>query len=400
MSHYRMRAYIVSRKVYIGCLATITATLCMAHPIYAQDHHNHSGIPGQTTSHAHNHLRADGHAPVGVMGDHVHKQGDWMFSYRYMRMDMEGNRIGTDSVTPEEIVTTVPNQNPVTTPNGMAVVPPFLRVVPTKMTMDMHMFGAMYAPTDNITLMAMLPLIRKEMDHITFQAPNPMMGIPPNNTNRIGGFTTKTEGIGDFKLTALYRLYDDRVHHLHANIGISAPTGSIKERDTIFDPFGRTPNVRLPYAMQLGTGTWDLLPGITYSGRIGDLSWGAQYRAEIRLEDENDEGYAWGDKHMVTSWVAYQFAPWISASVRANYTYQDEIDGFDPQIGGPVQTAYPEFYGGERLELFGGVNLVGQTGWLRGHRLAIEAGAPVYQDLNGPQMETDWTVIVGWQKAF
>ncbi len=376
------------------------AALLLSVPTAHADQDTHpSDVAHSASGGHHGHLRADGHAPIGVMGEHLHKKGQWMFSYRYMRMDMQGNRIGENEVTPEQIVTTVPNQNPVVTPNGMTVVPPFLRVVPTKMTMEMHMFGAMYAPTDNITLMAMLPLVRKEMDHITFQAPNPMMGIGPDNTNRIGEFTTKSEGVGDFKLTALHRLYKDRIHRVHANLGFSAPTGSIKERDTIFDPFGRAPNVRLPYAMQIGTGTWDLLPGITYTARMGDVTWGAQYRAELRLEDENDEGYAWGDKHMVTGWVAYQFAPWISASFRANYTWQDEIDGADPMIGGPVQTAHPEFYGGERLDLIGGVNLVGQTGWLRGHRLAFEVGAPVYQDLNGPQMETDWTFMVGWQKA-
>ena len=348
----------------------------------------------------HGAVRADGHAPIGVMGEHLHKQGEWMLSYRFMRMNMEGSRIGTDEVSPQEIVTTVPNLNPVVTPGGMTVVPPFLRVVPTKMTMDMHMFGGMYAPTDNTTLMAMLPYIRKEMDHVTFQAPNPMMGIPPDNTNIIGGFTTKSEGIGDLKFSALHRLYDDAVNHVHLNLGISAPTGSIKKRDTILDPFGRTPEVRLPYSMQIGTGTWDLLPGITYHARVGDVSWGAQYMAEVRLESENSQGYAFGDKHTVTGWVAYQFASWISTSIRAEYMTQGDIDGFDPEIGGPVQTANPAFYGGERLDLMGGVNLVVPHGPLKGHRLAFEAGAPVYQDLNGPQMQTDWTFIVGWQKAF
>jgi hypothetical protein len=30
--------------------------------------------------------------------------------------------------------------------------------------------------------------------------------------------------------------------------------------------------------------------------------------------------------------------------------------------------------------------------------LAAEVGVPVYQDLNGPQLETDWTFSIGWQK--
>lgn len=337
---------------------------------------HHSGAP-----------RADGHAPIGVMGDHMHKKGEWMLSYRFMRMDMEGNQIGTDNVSPEQIATTVPNRF-----FGNPGQPPTLRVVPTQMTMDMHMFGAMYAPTDNITLMAMVPYIEKDMDHITFQGG---MG-----TNRLGTFNTKSSGIGDVKFGGMFRLYDDATHHLHLNLSLSAPTGATDEEDDILTPMGGRPTVRLPYAMQIGTGTWDLHPGLTYTGRMGDLSWGSQISGEIRLESENDEGYSFGDKLKLTNWVAYQFAPWISASFRTAYTSQGDIDGIDPNIIAPVQTANPENYGGEKFELFGGINTVITQGPLKGHRFAIEAGAPVYQDLNGPQMETDWTLITGWQYAF
>jgi hypothetical protein len=30
--------------------------------------------------------RPDGHAPLGVMGDHRHASGEWMLSYRFARM--------------------------------------------------------------------------------------------------------------------------------------------------------------------------------------------------------------------------------------------------------------------------------------------------------------------------
>ena len=43
---------------------------------------------------------------------------------------------------------------------------------------------------------------------------------------------------------------------------------------------------------------------------------------------------------------------------------------------------------------------MGQRGALRGHRLALGPGAPVHQDLDGPQLETDWMATLGWQLAF
>lgn len=394
----RMRCILISHTAHVTILeftlmfrfpdvarrqATLVLSLCLLLPAaMAAAEEDHFG-------HHHAKPRADGHAPIGVMGDHLHRKGEWMLSYRFMHMGMEGNRIGDDRVSPAEIVARVPNRFDIM-PMMPGIQPPTLRVVPTKMSMDMHMFGAMYAPTNDITLMAMVNYIEKDMDHLTFNAPG---------TAVLGRFTTDTQGFGDTKLSGLFRLYDDQIHHWHLNLGVSLPTGSLTETDQVLTPMGMRPTVRLPYAMQLGTGTLDLLPGLTYSGRIGDFSWGAQYRAEIRLEDENDEGYAWGDKHAVTGWVAYQWAPWISTSVRFDAMTQEAISGMDPRIAAPVQTAHPENFGGERVNLFFGVNLLADSGPLEGHRLALEISAPVYQDLNGPQMKTDWQLMAGWQKA-
>ena len=331
-------------------------------------------------------LRADGHAPIGVMGDHRHKTGEVMFSYRYMHMNMDGNRIGTDSVSPEFIATNVPNQF-----FGLPGQPPTLRVVPTDMTMDMHMFGAMYAPTDTVTLMAMVPYVEKSMNHLTF-----MGGM---GTNVLGEFNTQSDGIGDVKVAALIGLMEKKGHKLHANIGLSLPTGSITQTGQILTPMGDTPTVRLPYAMQLGSGTYDLLPGITYNGGKGRIRWGAQLRSVIRL-GTNDEGYSLGDQAAVSVWTSYQPVPAFSFSGRLEARTVGRIDGFDPAIIGPVQTANPNNFGGEVVTFFAGANYVVQKGALRGHRFAVEAGMPIYRDLNGPQLETDWTATAGWQYAF
>ena len=325
-----------------------------------------------------------GHAPIGVMGDHMHKQGGWMLSYRYMHMDMEGNRVGDNDISPTEIATTIPNRF-----FGLPMQPPTLRVVPTKMTMEMHMFGAMYAPSDWLTLMAMINYTAKEMDHITF------MG--PTGTAVRGGFTTETAGMGDTRLSGLIRLFKRGNHKAHLNIGFSLPTGSTDESDQILTPMGTRPSPRLPYAMQLGSGTVDLLPGITYAGKHDRIGWGAQYAGTVRTGSNN--GYSWGDKHNLTGWASYTWTNYLSGSLRLNYSTMDEIDGADPAIRAPVQTANPDNYGGDRLDLVFGINLLGTSGATKGHRLAIEGSLPIEQDLNGPQMETDFTITVGWQKA-
>ncbi len=355
--------------------ATLISSLFVS-PLAFADHVDATDSSGQPAN------RAYKHAPLGVMGDHVHSKGEWMVSYRFMRMEMQGNRDGTSAISADEIATTVPNRLA-----GQMMQPPTLRVVPIEMTMDMHMFGAMYAPTDHLTMMLMVNYLKNEMKHITYAG---MTG-----TNRRGTFTTRSEGFGDAKVSGLYKIYDDSINKVHLNLGISLPTGSITKKDHVLTPMGTTPKLRMPYMMQLGSGTYDLLPGITYQRYQGKWNFGGQYMATIRT-GKNSEDYTLGDQHQVTGWAGYSLTPNVSISTRIAYQNVDNIDGEDSEIRAPVQTADPNYYGRDRVDLYAGLNWISKTG----HRLALELGAPVYQDLDGPQMETDWSLTAGYQYAF
>ena len=161
-------------------------------------------------------------------------------------------------------------------------------------------------------------------------------------------------------------------------------------------------NQQLPYPMQLGSGTWDILPGITYNGRHDNLSWGGQLLGVIRL-GENDRDYTLGDRLNVTAWTAYNINYWLSGSFRLDWAFWGNIDGADPDLNpAVVPTADPDFQGGNRLDALIGLNFVNRAGpkWLQGQRLAFEFGLPIYQDLDGPQLETDWIILIGWRYAF
>ena len=355
-------------KLFLASAMMLCASLCIADQIT---------LAGNTSP-----VHPDSHAPIGVMGDHLHKKGEWMVSYRYMRMDMEDNIQGDKSISPTAIATQITNPN---------APPPTVRVVPLEMMSDMHMLGLMYAPTDKLTLMAMLNYVEKSMDHLSYMG---MMG-----TTELGRFTTESKGVGDTQLTALWGLVNTGTHKLHLNLGLSLPTGSIDETDSVLSSMNTQPVLRLPYAMQLGSGTFDLQPGLTYRGNAGDFGWGAQYMATLRLGD-NDEGYTLGDKHQLSGWSSYQLIDWASVSLRLSYLDEDRIDDADPSITAPVTTANPHNYGGERLDVAVGVNLVGQVGAIGGHRLALEYQKTLDQDANGVQMEMQPMLTVGYQYAF
>ncbi len=95
-----------------------------------------------------------------------------------------------------------------------------------------------------------------------------------------------------------------------------------------------------------------------------------------------------------------EFLPWLSGNARASFETMDKINSSDPLITAPVQTADPDNYGGEIAELGLGFNITPVNAHLSGHQIGIEAAIPVYQDLNGPQMESDWNITAGWIVRF
>jgi hypothetical protein len=309
---------------------------------------------------------ASGHAPIGVMADHTHHRGETMLSYRYMRMEMNGLRDGDERISRRKVLED-------------------FMVTPTSMDMEMHMFGVMHSPIEGLTVMLMVPFVRKEMDHLT----------------RMGGtFTTRSDGLGDVTATAMIALWSKGHHKVHAHLGIGFPTGSITEEDKLPTSGGTT--VRLPYPMQIGSGSYEFLPGLTYAGHSGLWSWGAQGRGEIRL-NENHAGYRLGNEYALTTWGALDAAKWLSVSLRAewrqnlNINGREESSSVNPAI---VPTADPGRRAAASLSLLGGVNFALPEGMLSGVRLALEVGVPVYQTLDGPALETDWMMTAGVQYAF
>ena len=330
----------------------------------------------------------EGHAPIMVMGDHMHNAGEFMVSARHMTMRMRGNMKGTNELSDAQVLAE-PNQHG---------VPMTLRVVPQKMDMEMTMLGAMYAPSDAVTLLAMVMQIDNQMILQSYQG---IMGETPCASP----FLSKSNGRGDTIIGALFRGGATSNGQWHSGLAVSLPTGAIDKTGRPMTPMGcaqATMDMRLPYPMQLGSGSYELKPSLTYTGdwqKWGGWRVGAQANATLRLND-NDEDYRLGDKFEVQGWAMKNLTPYASASLRLDASHQGKMDGRDAAISLPVPTAQSRSSGGTYANLSLGINLIGQSGVLRDHRLALEFVMPVHQDANGVQMKRDETLTLGWQKAF
>ena len=304
--------------------------------------------------------------PFGIMTSDA---GKWMFGYQFMHEKMHGSLVGTHDISVSQILKQFPN-------------------APTDMTMDMHMWMVMYAPTERLTVSAMIPYFRKEMN---------MVDVGGNH------FVMRGNGIGDLELRPEYLILqtEDKQHQLVLNGGVGVPTGSIDEEMGGF---------RVDYCMQPGSGTVSLLPGLTYLGQTGTWSWGTDFKATVRI-GRNDHDYRFGNRYESRAWVTRQLTNWLSISTGLNGAIWDTIHGADAQLDPMMEpTTDPNLQGGKRLDASFGLTFcptmpccqsarccsAAQT-LLNGQELFIEGRVPIIQSLDGPQLQNSWSMNIGWQ---
>ncbi len=307
-----------------------------------------------------------------AFGDQIyrtHPAGMWMLSYQYMHMDMSGLRDGTSDVDSASV-------------GYMRQRDYEYMMIPTKMTMNMQMLMAMYGISDKWTAMVMPSYLETKMEMIMDMGP--MMG-------RGASDPMSTGGLGDTEVRGAYKI--NQV--LTASLGLSLPTGSI---DETVASMGST--FRAPYDMQLGTGTYDLKPAITYNALSDDArwNWGAQaLYAWHTGRNENDWSY--GDSLKVNGWLQRAFGP-ASGWLRLACSDTGSIRGRDEKIEdlqawSPMPDADPGNYGGTKID-----GAVGASFSLGPASLGLEFALPLYQDLNGLQMKTSWFMTAGLQVMF
>lgn len=311
--------------------------------------------------------RPDAHAPIGVMGDHTHGAGEGMLSYRFMTMQMNQIFQGSSSV-PANMTSTG------------------YMMTPREMTMDMNMLGFMFAPTDELTLTAMTSYKRNSM----------VMA----NAAGAEGMTMKSSGMGDTSIGALYQIHKVKNANAHIGLSLSLPTGAT-DKKVANAPLAPAIGRDLPYPMQLGSGTLDLSPSITYNHYIdNNWSWGTQAKATIH-NSTNDEGYSIGDSANLTGWVSRNLNQNLAINTRFNFNTWSGIQGtqtnglhnLNPVLSSPAD---PANSGGHKTDLFIGLNYISDQGL----RLAAEIGKTIHQDLNGTQLGSDWTFQLGAQYAW
>jgi hypothetical protein len=319
-------------------------------------------------------------APLGYLDS-----SRFHFSTSYVKVRFDGYMDGTDDVSFGEVLFSPGKEDP-TDKN--------FPVVPTVITQEAVQFKGAYDLSEQWSLSLSIPYIRQETEHIT------------DNNNfdpDFKDFTIVSEGFGDVELgtTWLHRLNQNS--SILVNLGLSLPTGSIDETgDTPRDG----PDNQLPYTMQLGSGTYDIKPTIVYSGVAGDWTYGANLNMTLRT-GKNDRDYRLGNVYQAGIWTRYALTDWIQPSFRIDGVAWDEISGKDTDLPYnpdtdryPAAVVKPDNFGGTKCLALVGLRLKDPRGRLENTFLELEAGAPFYQDLNGPQPSEDWRFSASFVLSF
>jgi hypothetical protein len=306
--------------------------------------------------------RPDAYAPQGVIVDHNLDVGALLVGYRFGVFNLSGLQAGQFEIPLAEVLDVFES-------------------TPFQMQSQSHLLTLQYSPTTNVSVLARVPFMLNTMDDL----------------GRDGSIVgSESSGLGDFRADAIINVYDKDSYRAHLSGGVSVPIGSITET------VGETGTARLPYQMQNGSGTFDVMPGITVEAMNEYGSVGLQAMGTLRIGD-NSEGYTLGNRAQVSAWAGFAMSEQLSLSARFAWQQWDRISGSDAAFTDAVNSLqspafFTELSGGSRLDMPLGFNLFMKNGPLAGHRFSLEWVIPVDQDLDGPQLMGDWGINIGWQK--
>lgn len=298
----------------------------------------------------------------------------WKFDYSYHRLNIGGYKSGTTDISFEGVLF-----RPGETRTGQNYP-----VVPTYITQEVHGFSASYALNDQIAFSILVPYIRQATDHIS---------IVPGFDN----FLLKSEGIGDIALTASHQKKISPKSVLKFSAGLRIPVGSINNT-------GDTPRngsdtlERLPYTMQIGSGTLDTAFAMQYVCVEDKLSYGATLNSVVRT-GKNKNDYRLGNNIGMGIWAQYAFNHWVQPALRVHVRHIGEIKGRDASLLVPMAFPFPASitnpsnYGGEKANIALSVRSCPKKDCEISFN--IEYGKPLYQNLNGIQPKEKSNFSIG-----
>lgn len=309
---------------------------------------------------------------LGVEISDINGGKRWLFSYEFRYLDVGKYQTGTKRLSFDDVLFSTGETR---TGSNFPIVPTFIK-------QRVHSFSIGRELSNKVSLSVTLPVVSQETAHIS--------SVPDFEE-----FVLESKGVGDIALLGRYKIHRSATASASIGAGISFPSGSItKMGDTPRDGMGSLE--RLPYTMQIGSGTYDFLATASYEKDVGDWAVGANGSATLRT-GMNKNNYRLGNNYGIELTARFKgwarFHPGLSINIRTT----DYITGQDETLLVP-NTPYPfganitdpGNFGGEKAQLGGNVRVCLNDSC--GLNINLKASMPIYQNLNGIQQRERFSV--------
>lgn len=297
--------------------------------------------------------RQDARPPAGIQGGQMIQEGDLRIQYTLGRGSYGDVRFGTETV-------------------------PFLDVLD-------YYSGA---PLDRTEMSHRVSLEYGFLEWVTLAVSAAWLQNSRNLANEDVLVSNDASGISDITAAALVKIFDEDGITAHLNGAIEIPTGSIEK---VGADLGGTTRL-LPYDMQMGSGSFTLVPGLTAAIQNEHATLGGQALAKIRLFD-NGRDYRMGNEFHGNVWMGFNVGDNLSvntgARVRTWGAISGEDSGMDPSLE-PGQDAL--LSSGTAVAIPAGFSLKFPGGTLAGTEVLFEFVFPAYQSYDAFRQQGDWGI--------
>ena len=283
---------------------------------------------------------------AGVMKNHIHAKNSFMTGYSTQYTSMSGLYNQTETEAENTYM-----------------------MVSEKMAMQMHMLDLMYGVTDKFNIAVMPQFMSMDMKHF--------------HVDKMSHETHEVSGVGDTKISGIYQIAKPII----GSIGVSLPTGSISNQ---------TGGNQGAYMMQTGTGSYELLPSLTFTEKFHEINFGIQTNASIKLND-NAHNYRFGNSYNFTAWAGKDFNKNLGSHLRVDYINVGKIQGTDLNLDTTKSVMNnPVLQFREITTVLIGGNLYMNNGL----KFLIEAGVPIYQNLGQGMLKNSYSIHLSVRKSF
>lgn len=237
---------------------------------------------------------------------------------------------------------------------------------------DLSLFTLTYQASPKWTLLTFLPYIKNTVETIYEPVP--------------GGFNLKltdvVDGVGDVRFMAMNLFHFSGKNIALYDVGFTLPTGLT---DRKFPSV--TTGQGASYNMQPGTGTVDLIGGVTYS-HLTTSKWTQNARAQYTARTgATAKGYSLGNEVQANASTKYQVHKYLNTGLQFNYKNRAAVDGKDTRYERFNNWQSPaargdghQYYRDAQIDMNLSVISKAEYKTKTGQTFALEAGVPLWQD--------------------